>query len=755
MIINSIHAENVLKYSVLEIDNIPARGLISVTGDNESGKSSIGESICFALFGRTFSLGPEQFDRVIRWGETRCSIRLVFSTPDGSRYQIARFLDKQGNHGASLGLDGADPMVRGLDEVEAKLRAIIGFGYVEFIESFYLAQREISTPNPHSFAVKAMAGVNAMEKAITSCQGERDGYREQLAETAQEKAAVDTEVDALDLDPDHLPALEAAHQAVVEGIDRANKRIRNLSEGSLSAKQTGDQLVRGAKRWVAVKPGLSYIDYSRQADELDAVLAEVGPGWQQDPTTGASVIALTEFAESARQPLQAFEKLRGLGDGHGSSLQQQLGDIGDEGHSRAEAPGDSEDAVLTLVGQYRQLLNTEVQLKSRRRRWRLSAAVAVASAVLLFAAWGLVEHPGILPVTLPISDLLYAILSRWLPLIGAAGGVFGIGAMIHARRLTQRLRGHQEQQVQNLARQAAAREQISQLGQVEQLPLDQAMALFQQVNDPAINGLAEQFVHQVGRPLVEVGQHQQRQIQLRDRVVDVTNALLRWREQAASETESLDRAIATDNERRDKLKGEIEVEQARVREYDKLQAVIANLNARTGDLGHRIAVRELGIDLLEGAIHYISQRFNTEVRNLSADSLIKFTNGRYEHLQIDEGLNVKAFSNEKRDFMQLDEISSGTQRQIMLAVRMSLSQKLVNSVIQGPQMIFLDEPFAFFDEERTAASLAVLPEVSPDFTQIWVTSQQFPKQSHFDIHIECNARESISPWIRTATDAAS
>ncbi len=56
MIINRLKAENVLKYARLELDPIPAAGLIAIIGDNESGKSSIGESICFALFGRTFSL---------------------------------------------------------------------------------------------------------------------------------------------------------------------------------------------------------------------------------------------------------------------------------------------------------------------------------------------------------------------------------------------------------------------------------------------------------------------------------------------------------------------------------------------------------------------------------------------------------------------------------------------------------------------------------------------------------------------------
>jgi DNA repair protein SbcC/Rad50 len=64
----------------------------------------------------------------------------------------------------------------------------------------------------------------------------------------------------------------------------------------------------------------------------------------------------------------------------------------------------------------------------------------------------------------------------------------------------------------------------------------------------------------------------------------------------------------------------------------------------------------------------------------------------------------------------------------------------------------LDEPFAFFDERRTASALNVLPQVSGDFTQIWVTSQTFPTESQFDLYVECNAEETRSPAVRRDTD---
>ena len=152
---------------------------------------------------------------------------------------------------------------------------------------------------------------------------------------------------------------------------------------------------------------------------------------------------------------------------------------------------------------------------------------------------------------------------------------------------------------------------------------------------------------------------------------------------------------------------------------------------------HRIEIRELAGELLEGATRRISQRFNRNLRDLVARTLPLITENRYEHLQIGEDLSVRVFSSQKRDFIELDEISSGTQRQIMLAVRLALSQELVERTGRELQFLILDEPFAFFDEERARSSLAVLPELSEQIAQVWIIAQSFPRDSGFAVHLEC------------------
>ncbi|KOR27267.1 hypothetical protein TI03_07250, partial [Achromatium sp. WMS1] len=65
------------------------------------------------------------------------------------------------------------------------------------------------------------------------------------------------------------------------------------------------------------------------------------------------------------------------------------------------------------------------------------------------------------------------------------------------------------------------------------------------------------------------------------------------------------------------------------------------------------------------------------------------------------------------------------------------SQQLIGRVVQEKQFIFLDEPFAFFDEARTCNALTALPQLSKDITQIWVVAQQFPEDIEFKRTIRC------------------
>jgi exonuclease SbcC len=102
-----------------------------------------------------------------------------------------------------------------------------------------------------------------------------------------------------------------------------------------------------------------------------------------------------------------------------------------------------------------------------------------------------------------------------------------------------------------------------------------------------------------------------------------------------------------------------------------------------------------------------------------------------------DDLGVRVYSNEKRSFLDLEEISAGTQRQIMLALRLALSQERMSRISKDRQFAFLDEPFAFFDDTRMRGALRLLSEVGDFMTQYWVVAQRFPRDEFFALEIPC------------------
>ncbi|MEJ2692551.1 MAG: ATPase, partial [Candidatus Thiodiazotropha sp.] len=224
---------------------------------------------------------------------------------------------------------------------------------------------------------------------------------------------------------------------------------------------------------------------------------------------------------------------------------------------------------------------------------------------------------------------------------------------------------------------------------------------------------------------------------LSQRITDWQASAQEVRDGVGGEQNQLRQELEAIGRRKVELDQAMAVEQARLEQAEQLNKIADDLQEKISAREQHIETCILAEQLIEGASREVSHRFNRKLRGLVSKTLPLFTENRYEHLQIEDDLSVRAFSSEKRDFMDLDEISSGTQRQIMLAVRLALSQELVARVVKQRQFLFLDEPFAFFDEKRTRSALTVLPTLSEELNQIWIIGQAFADDLHFDLHIQC------------------
>jgi exonuclease SbcC len=621
MIITHISADNLLKYRHLELADLPRQGVITISGQNESGKSSIGETVCFALFGRTFSIDDDDITRVIRWGETRCSVRLGFAV-GGDEYEIARFLDSEGNHGVRLYRKGEEdrPIAKGINTVSEALDELLGYQFEEFVESFYLAQREITTPHPHSHAIKTMAGISALERVAEDLQQDISNETRRLPDVAEQIELVEVDLNALAIEPDQLSDLQSRHQS----IEQAGTILRERSDGlDQAAGNYRDVLprIRSARGFKRLFGLFTFI----------ALLAAVAAG-------GAWYLL----------------------------------------HKMPDSP---------YAEQLRALLQEYVPTWSDQYIAQLDIAFAVLSATFLLL-W-----------------LVTRLLGRKVKTLKKHGDTLAdqlLAAQAPVPEITQDAAVSDEDTEDN-----------DEAIEAEGIAADAPAA----IESSDLDGIR--------RCRLDIGR---------------TDHLLE------STRQQLDNRMLLQQNMQDMLESSISHEQDRLSKASALEGVISNLREKLDEHKRRIQLREMADELIASAARHISQRFNKDLRELASSTLPLFTEGRYEHLHIDNDLNVRAFSSLKRDFMDLDEISSGTQRQIMLAVRLALSQELVNTTIGGDQFIFLDEPFAFFDETRTRNAMAILPKLSDEIRQIWVVAQTFPDDTQYDRAIVCSRDyESLPP----------
>ena len=629
MIIGRMRAENVLKYAELSID-LAEHGLIAISGQNESGKSSIGETVCFALFGRTFSVSPEGIHKVVRWGENQCSVTLEFSVED-DHYVLSRFLDRDGNHSAKLAMaaNPAEPVARGVQGVADALFGILGFEYEEFVESFYLAQREITTPHPHSQAVKIMAGVAPMEKVAA-------GLHEEIAERQELVGEIKAEWDSVDQD--------------VKGLGIKEGRMVELED---QRQQTGEQL-----------------------EQVQSLADEIRSGQAGLVENNASI-------ERARR-------------------------------SRGRA------AFLRFV----------------------FFLLAIATAGL----WALLSFGADLPQAAMARDLLTQRVPQWdesrtiwIAYLAAGFGLLFVLLWIRVALLKRRTARLGRESAQLGAVLERAREiDTGHEHVVEESDMDDQESRSQAYDEEGVDDEALRSAVPE-RPEYAELESLRRMFDAGETTVDVTadycERELNWLGYVSDQLST----------QADDLDGEVDEEQNRMQEALNLTDVLNGLTDKREEVEQRIEERRRALELLDGAIAQLSNSFNREVKELVGRMLPLFTDGSYEHLQIDQDLKVRVFSSEKRDFMDLEEVSSGTQRQIMLALRLALSKKLLSRTVKGKQFVFLDEPFAFFDDSRTRKALQSLTNLGDDISQVWIVAQDFPDKCEvkFDTKINCDRDSNI------------
>ncbi len=621
MLINSLLVKNFRKYHKLEITDIPKQGVITVAGSNESGKTSIGEAICFALFGRTFFLDSDNLHKIICWGRDVTDVTLRFSVSEDEHYCINRTLDRNGTHTVSLRKEVAEGIsdlsqlnLDTEDKVSSALTKILGFDYDAFSNSFYLVQRELTTPEPKSNTIKQMAGIadyssitDEFEQSIIENQTKIDKLAPDIKSTSEN-------LEAINLDETWLPELVDAELTLGEEQQRREALIGHLDKNEA-------EYTDNIKSYHSIKRSRGFWSLLSILTFPIAIISWMFWGLfisRQDiyETIGINLFGLDELPR-----IISYTK----------------------------------DFMLPIAIISTVLFLISLLLKQKANR---NLALLRQDAEQM----SLSMREGHRFITTQVETLL-------------------------PERVVQLFNERRKEQSTLLI--IPPREQFSNLSQlIEDMPTYSAKT--EEVNKAITllsNSLKTQDIE----------------------IVDLSRSLID------------------------------DVEQERLRSDDagSLRSTLKVLERASNKHQRDTDVKNVAIKMLQRAASDSIKLFNKNISEISAAALPLFTEDRYSEIRISDELSVQVYSDEKKDYMDFDEISSGTQRQIMLALRMAMSEELSKNTGNEQQFIFLDEPFAFFDQARKRSTLKALPKVSNIITQIWVVAQEFPEDVEVKKVINC------------------
>ncbi len=740
MIITSVHAENVLRYAELKLTNLPRRGVIGISGANESGKTTVAEILCLALFGRTFSHSEDEFQKNIKWGEFSASVSVGFLAKDKQSYLITRSFDADGNHLAQLRREGeAEPLVRGAAPVNENVAQLCGFTYQRFIDSFYLAQRNIASPSILLQTAKALAGVETFEHVAAECEADVQTFQEELAPLHSGLAEARRQRGELNIQADALPDLKTERdtQTLVLAERKKENTGRHLTLDRLRAATT--EMAEQVKKTTQANLDTSLEQWLHQADFIDTAAKAVGATSEEAESDSGPRLTgpLQSWSDDLRQRLQAFIPVRNAAAAYRQRLAWLIG--------QGERPAEVDARVRSVPDQQALLLSQGEGIREKRTGPLLGFFVTL---LLMIMSWGVLWFLNYMPdhaIGQWLSNNLQLQLmhNTALFLVAALSSGLSLVLLVMVFILTERILTARQEVARLQADQEEIKSELQSLDDLPQQPLATEVVTLDGCDDPQLKESLTQFASGPGASLLDVEA-------LAAFLAPLEAAGLTCQEEAdtlsrriAEEIQSVEASMVAIPQDLARLDRAIMEEERRLNKATQLDQETAAFEKDVESKTRSVEVRRIAQNLLAGSHRRLLSRFNLEMRHVVSKIMPKLTEGRYETMQIDNDLNVRVWSSEKGHFVDLNEISGGTYNQIMLAIRLALSQALMTSSLCGVACLILDEPFAFFDTQRTQKTLEILPQVSPEIEQMWIIAQRFDDSSPFALHLSCSRDSEV------------
>lgn len=743
MIIHSIQAQDFMKFRSLRLVRLPPRGLVGIVGDNESGKTTVGHAILFSLFGEA----PEgDLMRLIHWDADQMKIAMEFTAEGYGTFVIYREIDRRGTNYVRLrNKEDEKDACSGIIAVGDRLGEMLGVTAEEFKVSFFMSQKDVDFLRPGrdgpSPILDRILGLHDLLELARSAESSLEDIRRGVAQISEELKVRESIYQGSYEDPERELLFIKDMEELKKDVERVAREVNSLGH---SEKALAGEIARREE-------GIGGLEALRTVRHPDQLLEGVDDLVERDeaPLTDAAVSEALGGVAAERKRMRApLDTLRDYIE-HLGNLRGLVGEVGEALYIRIR----EEAEKSRLLG----------KAFVRHSRWaRRTGFLTVLFLVLALAsaAWWVVAAR-----TYPPDKIIGTFAggpewSRDTLLIGL-GALFGFSVVLSyflgrnslrmsARRAEEeRLKKEAEDNLRELEERRAFCVSFGERG------ADLPVAELEDLGDSGVSaGIA---ALQAAHP--ELSSEGHASSPLWD---DIAQAGGRIREalEEARQSAASDRAVKEDllRERKAKLR-DVEESLAGFRQKQEMLKSLGEeketLERDLLEARHQAKVHETLAREAREAAQGMRGRFGPALARFLKPILPQVTRGRYSNVRVGPDLSVKVFSTDKNDFLSLNELSGGTLEQLLLAVRLGLSQALIlsrGSPDLGAQFLFLDEPFPSSDRLRSTQFARLLHEMGA-FAQVFVTTQAREViQEGYDLIVE--TRLESSELVVTGTSTA-
>ncbi len=349
--LTSLEGEHTIDFTV---EPLRSAGLFAITGDTGSGKSSVLDAMCVALYGRAprfegieginrdrLAEGPDGDKSIqakdprglLRRGQTEGGSSVVFSLPDGSRYQASWSvrLKRTGTYDTAVQtLRQLSPRTYEYDtrEVRRKIIELVGLDYDQFTRTVMLAQ--------NSFASFLRANHDEKSALLEKLTGTEiyGKLSVKIFEKSREAEAVvkeyNTQAETLTLSylkPEEKIATESQQRELQSKIDETTKHRESLSR-QLEWLDNYQNQQREVERLERARDEADRARVSRSADETSLELFDrvqpIAPTWRRIQDLRAAEKRLREDEEQlGRELITATQRQTETAQLHKKAVEQR------------------------------------------------------------------------------------------------------------------------------------------------------------------------------------------------------------------------------------------------------------------------------------------------------------------------------------------------------------------------------------------------------------------------------------------------